>query len=232
MVVPIKVKICGITNIPDRDVVVASGADYMGAIVGVPSSPRSLEPAQAAILFNTHFLQRVAVFVNPERDYLLRACHIIRPDAIQLHGKESPDFIKSVKTEWHGDIWKVFSIPASIHDKAQVAAQLGDDVAAYIEAGVNTILLDTKVVSRGSEKTGGTGQSFDWSILKDLFLELSVPLFIAGGITPENVDVLMSIKQVSGIDLSSGVESFPGKKDPAKIRRLMLAIRNGLSAGT
>ena len=97
----------------------------------------------------------------------------------------------------------------------------------YVEAGADALLFDTAVVSDGKMKFGGTGTTSDWGVVKDLMkkVESPVPVWLAGGINPGNVGAALDAVDPYGIDLCSGVEASPGKKDPEKVRALMETIR-------
>lgn len=226
----IKVKICGVTNLADRDTVIAAGADYFGAIIEVPQSPRSIELHQAAIIFNTKEIGRVAVLVNPQENFLFRVVERLQPTAVQLHGEELPEFTANIREKIGCELWKVLKVPAEIAKKEEMIKELKAKITAYMQAGIRTILLDTQVKMKSGEQAGGTGRSFEWAIIRELALPSEVKLFVAGGINPENVMGLLQEAEINGIDVSSGVELFPGKKDPIKIRKLMAEVRRMLTA--
>jgi len=224
----IKVKICGITNLVDRDAVVAAGADYFGVIIEVPWSPRSLELPQAAVICNIRAINRVAVLVEPSKDFCLKVIERLHPTAVQLHGNESPEFVAEIKGQADTELWKALHIPAEITDREKLKDELQEQITTYAQAGVNAILLDTKIKTKNGGRSGGTGTAFDWDVIKEVALPPEVSLFIAGGISPENVTELLKMQSFSGIDVNSGVELYPGKKDPVKIRLLMECVRNSL----
>ncbi len=217
----VQLKICGITNTGDRDMVIAAGADFMGSIIDVPSSPRSVTLTEAAFLFNTRDIPRVAVMVNPLEPYLLKVIDRLSPDAVQLHGDESPEFINTMKEQKNINVWKVVHIPGNASDKKAVVETLKKKISEYSDAGVTTFLLDTSVKTKEGTRRGGTGATFDWNILDNLSLNSEVRVFVAGGVTPRNLGKLLSITTISGVDVNSGVELYPGKKDPKRVRQLI-----------
>lgn len=226
----LKVKICGITNIIDRDLVIAAGADYFGAIIEMPQSPRSIELPHAAVLFNVSGIQKVAVLVNPEEKLLGKVVEYLKPTAIQLHGNEPQEFCAGIKEKFGCRVWKALSVPAEITDIEARIKELNTAIQTYVQARIDTFILDTRIKTADGERTGGTGTRFSWDIIQKLELPTEVSLFVAGGINPDNVAELVGHFRIQGIDIGSGVESYPGKKDPLKIRKLMEVIRGAQSS--
>lgn len=148
--------------------------------------------------------QTVGVFVNPGIDELEAIVAKAPIDVVQLHGQETPEFCRLVKISLHKKVWKVFSI-----GKDGISAQ--EWVSAYAGT-VDAILIDTA--------GGGTGQTFDWQVIsayQEAAAAIQVPLYVAGGLNPGNVEELLAGNTVDGIDVSSGVET-DGRKDIEKIR--------------
>jgi phosphoribosylanthranilate isomerase len=223
----LKIKICGITTITDRDMVIAAGVDYFGSIINVPSSLRSIDLTRARILFNTREVRKVAVLVNPDEQHALKVVEELNPTAIQLHGFESPDFISSLKDKSKCEIWKVIHIPARYDDRRALIDRINEEMKMFRQAGAETLMLDTTIkTSQGGDRRGGTGKTFDWHIIRDIVVPAEATLFIAGGIKPDNVYRLLSSPIIGGIDASSGVELYPGKKDPTKVRKFFSEILN------
>jgi phosphoribosylanthranilate isomerase len=204
------VKICGITSIPDARVAVEAGADALGFVFW-PGSPRhvSIEEAARIAAGIPSFVTRVGVFVDASRDELTRAAEEVGLDVLQLHGAEPPAAL--------------LGLPR----RALKALRVGPDFAPeaalrYVEAGAG-LLLD----SHRDERPGGTGTAFDWSRVKGL--RDRVPfLVLAGGLTPDNVRDAIEAVRPHGVDVSSGVESSPGRKDPARVRAFVEAARGVL----
>ena len=222
----IHIKVCGITNIIDRDLVIAAGADYFGTILDVPSSPRSIDIPRAAILFSTRDIKRVAVVVNSEPQRVRKIIDVLHPDAIQLHGSETPEFVRDILKETRATLWKAIHIPVPMDEPPRVFEDLQRSITEFYNSGIRTFLLDTVIKQRGQEQRGGTGKTFDWNLLERLPRLSDVRYVVAGGVTPENVRSLLGISVVGGVDANSGVELFPGKKDAVRIRKLMAEIRN------
>jgi Phosphoribosylanthranilate isomerase len=146
----------------------------------------------------------VGVFVNPGIDELKAILAKAPLDIVQLHGQESPEFCRLVKSSQHKQVWKVLSIGNDSTDAQE-------RVSVYADA-VDAILIDTA--------GGGTGQTFDWqaiSAYQEAAAAIDVPLYVAGGLNPGNVGELLAGNTIDGIDVSSGVET-DGRKDIEKIR--------------
>jgi phosphoribosylanthranilate isomerase len=210
--VQVKVKICGITSLADARGAVKAGADALGFVFS-EGSPRCIHPEAAAAI--THHLPsrilRVGVFVDAPKATLLRVVAVCRLDAIQLHGEESPELCDAL-APLH--VWKAFRM-RSRKTLAQLPAYR-DATAAW--------LLD----SYADGRAGGTGATFHWDLAVEA-RSLGHPIVLAGGLTPENVGEAVRQVQPGCVDVSSGVESAPGRKDPEKIRRFIAAVRSAFS---
>ena len=193
----VKVKICGITSLEDALTAVDAGADALG-FVFYSASPRHILPDQAAEIIRhlPPFVQTVGLFVNEEPATVNATADRCGLDVVQLHGEETPAYCGSIRRR----IIKAFRVK----DITSLDALLQYQVAGY--------LLD----AWSPAARGGTGQTFNWEIAAEA-VRRGRPIVLAGGLTPENV--AESIRQVRpyGVDVSSGVESAPGRKDAAKI---------------
>ena len=203
---PVKVKICGITNLPDGLAAAEAGADALG-FVFYDQSPRHVSIPAAAELIRQlpPFVLKVGVFVNAPEDLVLRAGRECGLNLLQFHGDEPPHYCVQ---------FGLMSMKAfRIRDAASLRALRDYPTDAW--------LLDA--YSPG--KLGGTGETFNW----DLALEartLGRPVFLAGGLTPENVAEAVQRAQPYGVDVSSGVEAAPGRKDHAKVRAFIKAAKS------
>ncbi len=203
---PVKVKICGITNLPDGMAAAEAGADALG-FVFYDQSPRYISIPAAAELIRQlpPFVMKVGVFVNAPEDLVLRAIRECGLNMLQFHGDEPPDYCVQ---------FGLMSMKAfRVRDAASLRALQDYPTDAW--------LLDA--YSPG--KPGGTGETFNW----DLALEarsLGRPIFLAGGLTPENVAEAVQRAQPYGVDVSSGVEAAPGRKDHAKVRAFIKAAKS------
>jgi len=200
----VRIKICGITRLEDAIAASELGVDALG-FVFYDRSPRYIQPADAAAIIKQlpDSVSAVGLFVNPTQqqiDETLESCPL---DIIQLHGDESADFCRAQ------------TLPVM---KA-VAVSCADDlkcVASYNCA----VLLDAKAPAG---VFGGTGTSFDWSLLEGF--SHPFPLILAGGLNAENITAALAVRQWFAVDVSSGVEMSPGLKDAGKMRAFVAAVR-------
>ena len=198
---PTRVKICGITNREDAEAAVAAGADALGFILYEKS--KRFIPIENAIRIVEQlppFVQTVAVTVNAVKEFtnLGWRKQLKNFNVAQLHGEESPQHVKAVSK--YLPVVKVF--PA---DVAQTIVPTLYDVAAF--------MLDTPAAERG-----GTGRVFDWTLAVNFKARIKKPMVLSGGLSPENVAKAIATVQPYAVDVASGVESSPGRKDHAKLR--------------
>ena len=222
----IKIKICGVTSVEDARLVAKTGADYIGVIIEVDASPRRLSVEQASLICRQSTLPVVALLFNPEFDWLQEAIATLHLHAVQLIGQESPSLVERLKQAADCEVWKSIHLPAQGMGKIDIT-EYQARINFMVDAGIDAIIIDTVVGSAPEDRRyGGTGQVSNWTVARKL-VELLTPVrcFLAGGIKPENVR--QAIDQVNpwGLDICSGVESAPGKKDPDKLYRLVLAAR-------
>jgi phosphoribosylanthranilate isomerase len=201
----VKVKICGITSVADGQAAAAAGADMIG-LMFYERSPRHLSLAAAAEIARAlpPFVVKVGVFVNPPADLVLRAIGECGVSLLQFHGEETPEFC----TQFGAMSMKAFRV----RDAGSLAALPRYQTDAW--------LLD----AFSPDAHGGTGAKFNWDLAIEA-MELGRPIFLAGGLTPENVAEAVRTVQPYGVDVSSGVESAPGKKDHAKVRAFVQAAK-------
>lgn len=205
-----KVKICGLTNLQDARFTSGALAHYMGFIF-YEDSPRYIEPGEAGAIINwIEGPECVGVFVNQPLDDLNMIARQSGVDLVQLHGTESPEYCDLVEKP----------VIKAIHVGPDTTANgLEKTIEPYLSS-VEYLLFDTKL----EEQWGGTGQTFDWNTLKDITRE--IPFFLSGGLNPGNVKAACEQVHPYAVDLSSGVEEKPGKKDFAKIEHFMDEMRN------
>lgn len=227
-----RIKICGLKTAETIQQMDGLPFHDIGFIFAA-ASKRQVQPEQAAELIESvHSLkaadgqrpQTVGVFVNPELEELRETLAIAPLDVVQLHGSETPAFCQAVREQLAVKVWKVFSI----RDEAVVQAEevtgkgavKGPDAHASAAAArlapyggkVDAVLIDTA--------GGGTGKAFNWEVIDDYLAaaaQLNVPLYVAGGLNPDNVNELLAAYAPNGLDVSSGVET-DGIKDIEKIR--------------
>jgi phosphoribosylanthranilate isomerase len=213
------VKICGLSTPETLDVALDAGADMVG-FVFFPPSPRniSLETARALGLRVNGRARKVALVVDPDDALLELIVPALKPDLLQLHGHETPPRVAAIRGSFGIPVMKVLPIET----KADLTA-----IAPYVNV-VDRLLFDA-LPPRDATRPGGLGKPFDWHLLEGL--ELPVPYMLSGGLDPANVAEALSITHAPGVDVSSGVESAPGVKDPEKIRAFIRAARASLGAG-
>lgn len=209
------VKICGIRTPVALEAAIEAGADMFG-LVFYPRSPRNVSIAEAAQLISLAAgrAQSVALFVDPDDATLDAVMAEAAPDIIQLHGEESPERTAEIAARTGRPIIKALRVA----DAADAAAAVRfDGVASHI-------LFDAKPTQADDNPLpGGNGVPFDWRAL--LHVKDQRPFMLSGGLTPENVRMALALTGASGVDVSSGVESAPGQKDPALIRAFVAASR-------
>jgi phosphoribosylanthranilate isomerase len=200
------IKICGITNEDDALAAVNAGADALGFVLW-PHSKRfvTVEATARITELMPRHVQRVAVLVNPSREEVERLLAAGAFDTLQLHGEETPEFC----AQWKGraKVWK----GVRVADAASLAPLAGYSV-------VDAVLLD----SYSPASHGGTGKTFDWSLVREA-KKLGRPVILSGGLTPANIREAVAAARPDGVDVSSGVELSPGKKDHKRVREF---IRN------
>ncbi len=205
----IPTKICGITNLDDANVAVENGASAIGFIF-YEKSPRtiSINNAKSISKHLPKTIARVGVFVNHEKDFIHEAISEVPLDMIQLHSDETPDFCNQ------------FDVPIlkalRIKNEASLSVMDQYDVAVF--------LLDTF----SNDQYGGTGETFDWSVLNRKF---KTPIILSGGLNPENILDAIDAVNPSAVDVNSGVESSPGKKDFNKLKSLFKNLNKTQSTG-
>jgi phosphoribosylanthranilate isomerase len=215
-----KVKICGQTSLTDCEMAMKHGADFVGVVINVDWSPRSLNIRAAQPIFDKHKDHAFLLTYNmdPEPD-LKEAVMALKPYALQLTGQESPSHVKRIKDLMNIPVFK------SIHLKAD--GESNDDAESiltrmeeYKQAGADGYVLDT--AAKGM--FGGTGVRSDWSLASKIASQSPLPLFLAGGINPSNVGEAVCVPDIYGVDLASGVEYEKGKKSEDKIAALFASI--------
>jgi phosphoribosylanthranilate isomerase len=206
------VKICGLSTRETLDVALESGADMVGFMF-FPASPRhiSLGLAEALGRQVKGRAQKVAVSVDADDALLENIIEAVRPDILQLHGKESVARLRDIKARFRLPVMKVIAVAT----KADLAGLAGYAAVA------DRILFDAKA-PKDATRPGGLGAAFDWHLLEGL--DLKIPVMVSGGLNAANVAEAVRVTG-AGVDLSSGVESAPGVKDPEKIREFMRAAR-------
>lgn len=204
-----RIKICGITNLEDARFAAGALVDYLGFIFYEPS-PRYIEPGEAGAIINwLEGPEKVGVFVNQPLDDVNQIATQTGLDYVQLHGDESVEYCELVEKP----IIKVIHI-----EEETVDYLLKHQIEQYTEVA-DFLLFDTKI----DGLWGGTGKSFDWSMITDL--DIDIPFFLSGGLNSENIQEAIKTVQPYAVDVSSSLEQKPGLKDFAKIEAFMDEIR-------
>jgi phosphoribosylanthranilate isomerase len=211
----VDVKICGLKNDSALDAALEAGADYIG-LVFHEASPRNidLEAARSLAMLARGRAKIVALLVDPDDDKLADVLAAVEPDLIQLHGSETPDRVAQVTSHFLRPVMKAI----------KVASPADAEAAAAYAGKAALILFDAKAPEeRPGALPGGNGVAFDWQALEGV--RGKFPYMLAGGLTPLNVAEAIRRTGAQAVDVSSGVESAPGEKDPELIRRFLRAAK-------
>lgn len=198
-----RVKFCGMTRPQDAAAAVSLGADAIGLVLA-PASPRFITLAQAAIIRRRlpPFVQAVVLFRNAAEGEVRRAIDALQPDLLQFHGEETVEFCEG------------FGRPYLRAVPMKQGGDLGDWERRFASAAA--LLLD----AHGVGEPGGQGQAFDWGAIR-----AQRPFVLAGGLDPGNVGAAVRQVRPYAVDVSSGIESAPGVKDEARMRRFIEEVR-------
>ena len=201
----VTVKICGITSVEDAQAVEHAGADAVG-LMFYEGSPRhvALEQAKAIVDSLSNSVVRVGVFVNSDESFVRQAMEVCTLNILQFHGDETPEYCA---------LFEVMTL--------KVIRVSGESSLKEMERySTDGFLLD----AFSDDALGGTGKTFNWELAKKA-TEKEHPIFLAGGLTSENVAEAVKAVRPFAVDVSSGVESEPGKKDAAKVRAFVAAAK-------
>ncbi len=198
-----KIKICGITNLNDAKIAVDYGADAIGFVFAESVRKVNREKVKAIVRKLPPFITFVGLFVNETAKNIENICSYCGLNAVQLHGNEPPGFLDKLK---HYKVIKAFRIKNE------------RDINPINKYNPDAVLLD----GYAENKMGGSGTAFDWKIVKKV--KTSSPIIIAGGLTHVNVSRAIKIARPYGVDVSSGVEIKPGKKDRQLIKKFIDAV--------
>lgn len=204
------IKICGLSTPAAVDAALDAGATHIG-LVHYPPSPRHVTVEQAQALRARVPAERKVVLltVNAEPMLLASAIEAVRPDVLQFHGREAPEWVGAVRQQLGLEVWKA----VGLRDAGTL------ERARKWVGRVDRLLFDAPAKAL----PGGNGEAFDWRLLAEH--EHAVPWGLAGGLTPENVQGAIAVTGAELVDTSSGVESAPGIKDAGLIRAFCEAVR-------
>ncbi|MBI5873985.1 MAG: phosphoribosylanthranilate isomerase [Candidatus Omnitrophica bacterium] len=202
-----RIKICGITNYPDAAFSVSNGAFFIGFIF-YKRSLRYITPLKARAIIKRlpKGILKAGVFVNEKEERVKKIADICGLDLLQFHGDEPPGYLAA---------FKGYSVIKALRIKDKVSAET---LKSY---NADYFLFDT--YQKGA--FGGTGQAFDWDILKPL-KKTKTPFFVSGGLTPDNASELVRRIGPFAVDVSSGVEKAPGKKDHQLIKKFIKNVKS------
>lgn len=207
------IKICGLKTEAALNAALDGGASHVGFIF-FAKSPRNIAPEDAGRLRQAARgrARAVAVTVDADDAALDGIVTAVRPDLLQLHGKETPERLTAVKGRYGLPVMKAFAL----REAADLAA-----IAPY-RGVADRFLFDAKPPV-GAELPGGNGLAFDWRILAGL--DGGIDYMLSGGLNAANIGEALALSKPTGVDISSGVESAPGVKDPARIAEFFRAVR-------
>lgn len=205
-----KVKVCGITNMGDAALAADLGANALG-FVFYKGSPRYIRKDMAKEIIHRlpPFVSSVGVFVNEKEDRIKEISEFCCLDLLQFHGDESPDFC----SHFGKRLIKAFKIKNR------------KDLRSFSSYKVSAVLLDTYY----EDLYGGGGKTFNWQLASEA-KRFTGRVILAGGLTPDNVLEAIQTARPYGVDVSSGVESVPGKKDYAKLKKFIKMVKKGASS--
>ena len=207
------VKICGLSDPASLDAALAAGADMVG-FVFFPRSPRhvGVEQARALGARVSGRAQKVALTVDADNAALRSLIDALEPDILQLHGKETPERVADIRARFKRPVMRAIGL-SERNDFGRIAA---------FGAVADHLLFDARPPA-GSDRPGGNGEAFDWTLLREI--ETPRPWLLAGGLTCDNVETALRETKAPGLDVSSGVESAPGVKDVDKITQFIARAR-------
>jgi len=205
-----KVKICGITNLEDALLSAKFGADALGFNF-YPQSPRYISPEKACEIIEQlpKEILKVGVFVNESLEKICETATVAKLDVIQLHGEETPEFVREVKAKTNLEIIKAFRVSPEFKP---------EDVLQY---AVDAVLLD----AYSPKEHGGTGETFDWEIARKV-QNIFPKMYLAGGLSVENVKKSILEVKPFAVDACSSVEEVKGIKSQAKVKNFIFAVNN------
>jgi len=209
----VAVKICGLATLDALDVALEAGADMVG-FVFFPASPRHIG-FEAAKRLGARVASRalkVALTVDATDHTLRDIVDALKPDMLQLHGREAPERVGAIRSR--------FGLPVI---KALPIAMRADLSPIRFYANFADRMLFDARAPREATRPGGLGRPFDWRLLENI--DLGIPFMLSGGLDADNVGEALRITHAPGVDVSSGVERAPGLKDPDKIRAFVRAAR-------
>lgn len=212
----VKIKMCGFTNPEDVRAACRLGVDLVGTVL-VQGSPRCVPIERAGEILGAASpgVARVAVFIPRGPEDVEEVCRRLRPDFLQFHLTFPPDGLLEIREDLDAEIILVVPIPRRVDRPGDIM-----DRATELAEVADFILLDTK-----GPTGGGTGLTHEWSLSAAIRDSLDKPVFLAGGLNPSNVGRAIRVVRPYGVDVATGVESSPGRKDQGLMRDFVEAVR-------
>jgi phosphoribosylanthranilate isomerase len=213
------IKICGITNLEDAQIAVEAGADALG-FVFYEKSPRKVSPTAVRdiVAESPVSIDKVGVFVDAPAEEMIDIVRRARLSSVQIHALQGLNLDDIVR------------LKEGCAGSKVIYARPGKDLVDggfFISEQARNLLYALMFDSSSADRPGGTGKRFDWENARPLVqaVSLTVPVIVAGGLNPDNIKEAIRLFQPYGVDVSSGVEAKPGKKDPGKVRAFIQAVR-------
>lgn len=213
----VRVKICGITTRNDACNAIECGADFIGIIVDIAGSQRSVPPEIATEI--SAGIATTVVLMEARVKIIIPALRRINPYAVQLIGPYSLTDIAQLKQACSSSVWMTVHVPPG---GCSSTPALVDRINRLHAAGLDAIVLDTLVAGL----KGGTGRTCDWDTAAAIVRATELPVFLAGGLNPDNIARAADAVRPFGVDVSSGVETSPGRKDPGSVSRFIKLARS------
>lgn len=231
-----QIKVCGVTRAADVQMIVQAGVDAIG-LNFFPGSSRYIDLKTAAeicdqISPHQHLCERkvwkIGVFVNASVDQMLDVQKRLNLDGLQLHGDENPnltsELIKRLPQNGSEKVALIRAIRCPLigePDLKKHRITVVNEIDHWVRKGIDVILFD----AGSSSGFGGTGKSLDWKFASQIVQNVSVPVVLAGGLNPDNVDLAIKSSKIRRVDVASGVESAPGIKDETKVQQFVAKSR-------
>jgi len=213
----VKIKMCGFMNAEDVKAARALGVDMVGAIIEIDGSSRSVTLKQAREIFDvvSDGVAKVAVIMPRSLGDIERVTRELNPDYIQVHLNFLENRLSKIRGLVAAGLIVAVTIPQKIENRRKVVNQ-----ALRVSEAADYLLLDTKGPSGG-----GTGITHDWTLSREIREVAGKPVFLAGGLNPSNVGEAIRLVQPYGVDVATGVESSPGRKDAKLMRKFIEVVR-------
>ena len=221
-----KVKICGTTSVRDAQMAADGGADYLGVLVDVPYSERSRTLDQALAIAKASQIPVVVLLSGMSVENIIHIAEALKPFAVHLLGQMSCQEIRYLKEKLSCQVWTTVYLPAGERIEVDLDG-LKELMRDHEQAGADLIVIDTMSLAADGtvSRYGGTGKVGDWDVARELVASTQMPVFLAGGINPDNIREAIRKVDPYGVDLATGVEKSKCNRDPEKVKRLMQELR-------